>query len=109
MKKKLLAPALMSCLAALGLLGAAAVHAADAHPDSPDPARWYVADDTPDARLRNLNQETAAAYAEALAACKAHKGKEAADCRREARAARKDDAARARRIYDDYQRSLKAD
>ncbi|MET3433065.1 hypothetical protein ABIC71_002562 [Herbaspirillum seropedicae] len=111
MNKKLLAPVLMSCLVALGLFGAAAVHAADAPQagPSPDPARWYEADDSPKARLRNLNQETAAAYAEALAACKPLKGKEAAACRRQAQQARKDDAARARRIHDDYQRSLKDD
>lgn len=111
MNKKLLAPTLLSCLAALGLSGAAAVHAADAPQasPSPDPARWYEADDTPQARLRNLNQETAAAYAQALAACKSLKGKEAANCRHEAGVARKDDAARAKRIHDDYQRSLKDD
>ncbi|MGO0791970.1 hypothetical protein ACTOWA_19090 [Herbaspirillum seropedicae] len=109
MNKKLLAPVLLSCLATLGLSSTAAVHAADMPQASPDPARWYQADDTPKARLRNLNQETAAAYAEALAACKSLKGKEAAACRREAQQARKDDTARAKRIHDDYERSLKDD
>ena len=55
MNKKLLAPVLLSCLATLGLSSTAAVRAADMPQASPDPARWYQADDTPKARLRNLN------------------------------------------------------
>lgn len=102
MKNKFLASSLPVCLAALSMLTAASSHAGEDKLANGDPARWYQNADTPKERLRNLNQETAAAYAEALADCKAQRGKQASTCRKEAAAARKVDAARARRIYDDY-------
>ncbi|MBG7622542.1 hypothetical protein I5R65_23960 [Herbaspirillum sp. AP02] len=102
MNNKLLACPLPACLAALTILCAGAAHAAPQSQSNGDPARWYQTADTPKERLRNLNQETAAAYAEALSDCKAQRGKQARNCRKEAAAARKDDNARARRIYEDY-------
>ncbi|WP_288408699.1 hypothetical protein [uncultured Herbaspirillum sp.] len=101
MNNKLLASSLLGALAALALhIGTA--HAAPEKLVNGDPARWYQADDSPKARLRNLNQETTAAYGQALQDCKALRGKEARACRQQAGAARKDDAARAQRIYQDY-------
>lgn len=102
MKKNILA---LSLLAALASVCSAAVQAAEEHLANGDPARWYQPDDTPKERLNNLGKEATAAYGEALMACKEHKGKQAASCRKEARAARQEDMARAKRIYNDYKAS----
>ncbi|BEV14243.1 hypothetical protein HBDW_10310 [Herbaspirillum sp. DW155] len=103
MNNKFLTPFLPGILAAVSLLAAATAHAAEEDVNKADPQRWYQEDTSPQARLRNLNQETAAAYAEALKACRSLRGKEAAACRKEAAQARAQDNARAARIYKDYQ------
>ena len=63
-----------------------------------DPARWYEPADTPDAHYRNLKTEASAAYAEALAECKALKKEAPKSCKKEARARMESDLARAQRI-----------
>lgn len=103
MNNKFLTPFLPGILAVVSLLGAATVHAAEEDVSKADPQRWYQEDNSPRDRLRNLNQETAAAYAEALKACRSLRGKEAAACRKEAAQARAEDTARAGRIFKDYQ------
>jgi len=100
MNKNILARA---TLLAVALFAGASAHAAGKAPDQADPARWYQPDDTPKARYGNLRQEAGAAHREALAQCRKVRGKEAAQCRKEARAALKDDMARAKRILRDYQ------
>ncbi|MFJ3056717.1 hypothetical protein [Herbaspirillum sp. NPDC087042] len=105
MKKNILA---LSFLAALAALSTGAAHAAEEDVSKADPARWYQPDDAPKERLRNLGKEADAAYGEALRACKEQRGKQAGMCRKDARATRKDDMARAKRIYDDYKASSPA-
>lgn len=106
MKNKFLAPILCALLATCALLPATLAHAAEDMALQHDPARWYEEDNSPKARLHNLNKETAAAYAEALQACRAMSGEQAATCRKQAVQARQEDAARALRIYHDYKKSL---
>ncbi len=103
MNNKFLASPLPALLAALAILSAGTAHAAEEDVSKADPQRWYQEDNSPKGRLQNLNKETAAAYAEALQACKSMKGKEAAACRQQAAQARSEDAARAQRIFKDYQ------
>ena len=103
MNNKFLASPLPALLAALSLLCAAAAHAAEEDVSKADPQRWYQEDNSAKGRLQNLNKETAAAYAEALQGCRSMRGKDAAACRKQATDARSQDAARARRIFKDYQ------
>nr|WP_198983230.1 hypothetical protein [Herbaspirillum sp. ASV7] len=104
MKKNILA---LSLLAAMAALCNATAYAAEEDVSKADPARWYQPDDTPKERLQNLGKEADAAYGEALHACKEQHGKQATMCRKDARAAHKDDMARAKRIYDDYKGSAR--
>ncbi|MBV8624166.1 MAG: hypothetical protein JO174_11835, partial [Herbaspirillum sp.] len=108
MKKNILALSLLAQVAVLAALCSGAAHAAEEDVSKADPARWYQPDDAPKERLQNLGKEADAAYGEALRACKEQHGKQAAMCRKDARAARKDDMARAKRIYDDYKASSRA-
>jgi len=103
MNNKFLASPLPALLAALALLASGAVHAAEEDVSKADPQRWYQEDNSAKGRLENLNKETAAAYAEALQACRSLRGKDAAACRQQAAQAKTQDAARAKRIFDDYQ------
>ena len=103
MNNKFLASPLPALLAAFAILSAGTVHAAEEDVSKADPQRWYQEDNSPKGRLQNLNKETTAAYAEALQACKSMKGKDAAACRQQAAQARSQDAARAQRIFKDYQ------
>ncbi|WP_050463855.1 hypothetical protein [Herbaspirillum autotrophicum] len=63
-----------------------------------DPARWYEPADTPDAHFRNLKTEAGAAYAEALAECRALRKEAPKSCKKEAKARMESDLARAHRI-----------
>lgn len=103
MNNKFLTPSLLGILAAVSLLWAATAHAAEEDVNKADPQRWYQEDNSPQDRLRNLNKETAAAYGEALKACRSLRGKQATACRKEAAQARAEDTARAGRIFKDYQ------
>ncbi|EIJ48571.1 hypothetical protein GWL_06050 [Herbaspirillum sp. GW103] len=102
MNNKLLASTLPAFLAALTMLCAGTTHAAEEDVSQSDPPRWYQEDNSPQQRLDNLNKETAAAYAQAKKECLKLKGKEAAACRQQAAEARKQDTARALRIFNDY-------
>lgn len=82
------------------LLATAAQSAFAAAPDTPDkdPARWYVEDATPQARYQTTRKEVAAAYKEALAACKIMRGAEKSACMKEARAIHDADLAQAKNL-----------
>lgn len=63
-----------------------------------DPARWYEPADSPDAHYRNLRIDATAAYADALAECRALKKAAPKSCKKEAKARMDSDLARATRI-----------
>lgn len=65
-----------------------------------DPARWYSADATEQERLRTLQKEIGAAYAEAKAACNALAAAERPACLKQARDTWQQDLANARQQLD---------
>lgn len=97
MKQRML---ILSSLMLAGTLYGGIAHAAEEDVSTTDPGRWFKAEDTPDGRYKNLRIEANAAYGEALRACQDVKGKQARQCRDEARGYLKEDMARAKRIYE---------
>lgn len=71
-------------------------NAAEENVEHKDPPRWTIEDQTPQARFQTMRKENTNAYAQALNDCRAMRGREAADCRREARANFDQDMQRAR-------------
>jgi hypothetical protein len=61
-----------------------------------DPARWYKQPATQDGRLRNLQKEIGAAYAEAKKACAEQPKDQRASCLKDARGTYEQDMANAR-------------
>jgi hypothetical protein len=61
-----------------------------------DPDRWYKQDATQQARLRNLQKEINAAYAESKAACREQPKDQRASCLKDARTTYESDLANAR-------------
>lgn len=107
MKKNIFAVASLVLAASLcGIISQA--HAAEEDVSKVDPPRWYQPDDTPKERYSNLVKEAKAAYGEAQQACKGQRGKDGKRCRNEAKAALKEDMARAKRIFKDYSTSLQS-
>jgi len=72
------------------------VNAAEENVQFRDPPRWGVPDRTPQARFENMKKENTNAYAQAINDCRAMRGREATDCKREARANFDRDMQRAR-------------
>ena len=62
-----------------------------------DPARWYVAADTPTRKYQKLMKEAGAALKEALGECRAAVDRRA--CEREAREIFRSDVAKARTVF----------
>lgn len=107
MKKNTFAVASLVLAASLcGMLSQA--HAAEEDVSKGDPQRWYQTDDTPKERYANLLKEAKAAYGETLQGCRGQRGKDGKQCRNEAKAALKEDMARAKRIFKDYTASLQS-
>jgi hypothetical protein len=63
-----------------------------------DPARWYVADATPNAQRKNLRKEITAALQEAIIGCKKMAAGERTQCMKEARATYQHDMANLEQI-----------
>jgi hypothetical protein len=61
-------------------------NAAEENVEHKDPPRWGIEDRTPQARFQSMKKENTNAYAQAMSDCRAMRGHEAADCRKEARA-----------------------
>ncbi|WP_211443341.1 hypothetical protein [Collimonas humicola] len=74
------------------------VNAAEENVQYRDPPRWSVPDRTPQARFATMKKENTNAYAQAMNDCRAMRGREAADCKREARANFDRDMRRAREM-----------
>ena len=60
-------------------------NAAEENVEHRDPPRWKIEDRTPQARFQTMKKENANAYAQALNDCRAMRGHEASDCKKEAR------------------------
>ncbi|AIY43144.1 hypothetical protein LT85_3986 [Collimonas arenae] len=74
------------------------VNAAEENVQFRDPARWSVPDRTPQARFATMKKENTNAYAQAMNDCRAMRGREANDCKREARVNFDRDMQRAREM-----------
>lgn len=84
--------ALLACSVALpGLAQTAA-------PQAGDPQRWYQEDSTPQAQLRTLRKEIAAALAEAKKSCQQEPSATRAACLKEAQASYRQDMANAEKL-----------
>ncbi|AMP01290.1 hypothetical protein ACIPF8_21250 [Collimonas sp. NPDC087041] len=73
-------------------------NAAEENVQFKDPPRWKIEDRTPQARFQTMKKENTNAYAQAMNDCRAMRGREAADCRKEARANFDRDMQRAREM-----------
>jgi hypothetical protein len=69
-------------------------------PAAPDPARWYVDDDSAQARLRTLRKEIGAAFKQAQAECRSLPASDRRTCLKEARDTYRDDMANAEQLRD---------
>lgn len=74
------------------------VNAAEENVQFRDPPRWSVPDRTPQARFASMKKENTNAYAQATSDCRAMRGRDATDCKREARANFERDMQRARAL-----------
>ncbi|OBV40178.1 hypothetical protein [Janthinobacterium psychrotolerans] len=84
---------LLSCLAAMA-------HAQSTTPQAGDPARWYQADTTPQAQLRTLHKEIAAALGEAKKACRQEPPADRSACLKTAQETYRQDMANAQALRD---------
>ncbi|WP_219116324.1 hypothetical protein [Janthinobacterium sp. UMAB-56] len=69
-----------------------------ATPQPGDPQRWYQADSTPQAQLRTLHKEIAAALAEAKKACRLQASAARAACLKDAQDIYRQDMANAEKL-----------
>ena len=90
-----LAALLLSCLASLALAQTAPPTGT---PQAGDPARWYQADNTPQAQLRTLHKEIGAALSEAKKACHQEAAADRSACLKAAQETYRQDMANAQAL-----------
>lgn len=87
-----------AALTGMCFLAMASSQAQNSGPQTGDPARWYVDDDTAAAQLRTLRKEIGAAFQEAQAQCKRMPAAERSACMKDARATYQQDLANAQQL-----------
>ena len=65
-----------------------------------DPQRWHREDMGPRARYENMKREAAAAYQQSMNDCRSMRGRDAMNCRREAKSNFDQDMRHAQRVRD---------